>query len=44
MKPKIDIHTPIDAGLKPSPPNSIEVDQTSGMSAVHAISMSESIP
>jgi hypothetical protein len=38
MHPYPDIHNPIDAGLRPSPPNSIGVDQISGISAVAALS------
>ena len=36
MHPYRDIRNPIDAGLRSSPPNSIGVDQISGMSAVAA--------
>ena len=38
MNPYPDIHNPIDAGLRPSPPNSIGIDHISGISAVAALS------
>jgi hypothetical protein len=41
--PYQDIHKPMDAGLMPSPPNSTDVDQTSGMSALAAAVRRESI-
>jgi hypothetical protein len=43
MNPYPDIHKPMDAGLRPSPPNSTDVDQTSGISATAAIRRSASI-
>ena len=43
MHPNTDMHKPIDAGLKSSPPNLTGVDHTSGMSARDAISRSISI-
>jgi hypothetical protein len=40
MHPYTDRHNPIDAGLNPSPPNSIEVDQIRGINAKQAVSKS----
>jgi len=41
--PYADIHKPMDAGLKLSPPNSTDVDRTSGISATPAVVRSASI-
>ena len=43
IHPDTDIHRPIDAGLKLSPPNSTGVDQVSGMRVIADISLNESI-
>ena len=42
--PYAEVHKPIDAGLIPSPPNSTDVDQTNGISAIEALVRSASIP
>jgi hypothetical protein len=43
IHPDTDIHRPINAGLKLSPPNSTGVDQISGMRVIADISRSERI-
>jgi hypothetical protein len=44
IHPYTDKHKPIDTGLKPSPPNSTDVDHINGESAIDAIWRSVSIP
>jgi hypothetical protein len=43
MDPYTDTHKPMEAGLRPSPPNSTDVDQTNGISAIDALVRSASI-
>jgi hypothetical protein len=43
MHPYTDTHKPMDAGLRPSPPSSTDVDQTNGISAIDALVRSASI-
>ena len=43
VHPYPDIHKPMDAGFRPSPPNSTDVDQTNGISASDVLSRNVSI-